>query len=73
VSNYLVHPFIAASFIRPNFSINRKEVKQIIETEITPFLDDTIKSRGIFESGLRTEIEAPFYEVHEHKIWGQLP
>lgn len=70
VSNYLVHPFIAASFIRPNFSINRNEVKQIIETEITPFLDDSIKSRGIFESGLRIEIEAPFYEVQEHKIWG---
>lgn len=70
VSNYLVHPFVAASLTRPEFSMNKKEVRQIIETEITPFLDNAIKHRGIFESGLRIEIEAPFYEVQEHKIWG---
>jgi 8-oxo-dGTP pyrophosphatase MutT (NUDIX family) len=70
VSNYLVHPFIAASFIRPDFSMNTREVKQIIETEITPFLNEAIKSHGIFNSGLRVEIEAPFYEIQKHKIWG---
>ena len=70
VSNYLVHPFIAAFSFRPKFSINSREVKQIIETEITPFLNGAIKSRGIFKSGLKIEIEAPFYEVQEYKIWG---
>jgi 8-oxo-dGTP pyrophosphatase MutT (NUDIX family) len=70
ISNYLVHPFIAASFTRPEFSMNKKEVKQIIETEITPFLNDATKSSGIFKSGGRFEIEAPFYDVQEHKIWG---
>lgn len=70
VSNYLVHPFIAASLIRPEFSMNTIEVKQIIETEITPFLNDAIKGRGLFKSGLKIEIEAPFYEVQEYKIWG---
>ena len=70
VSNYLVHPFVAASLHRPQFSLNRFEVKQIIEEEVGTLLNEAIKGRGAFVSALRWKIEAPYYEVQQHKIWG---
>ncbi|HYV95782.1 MAG TPA: CoA pyrophosphatase [Chitinophagales bacterium] len=70
VSNYLVHPFIAVSYSRPEFSLNQNEVKQIMEIEISIFIKEEIKGFGIFISGRKEKIDAPFYEVQQQKIWG---
>jgi len=70
VSNFLVHPFIAVSSVRPKFSLNKFKVKEIIETEINIFLKEEIKGQGIFLSKKKKKIEAPFYEVQGYKIWG---
>ena len=70
VSNFLVHPFVAVSPKRPQFFLNPYEVREIIETDIRIFSDDKIRGESMFGSGDKKNIEAPFYEVNKHKIWG---
>ena len=60
VSNFLVHPFIAVSSLRPKFSLSKYEVKEIIEAEISIFLKEEIKGQGIFLSGTQQRITTPF-------------
>ncbi|MEO5675797.1 MAG: CoA pyrophosphatase [Chitinophagales bacterium] len=69
VSNFIVFPFIASADKRPDFILNEMEVKQVIETDLTVFLDDSIKSISYFLSPGRS-IEAPYYGVKQQKIWG---
>jgi 8-oxo-dGTP pyrophosphatase MutT (NUDIX family) len=70
VSNFQVHPFVAASSKRPQFSLNKFEVKKIIEEEMGTLFNDATKGHGAFVSASRWNIEAPYYEVQQHKIWG---
>jgi len=70
LSNYLVQPFVGYIPNHPEFVRNEVEVIQIIETDCKIFLDDRIKGEYIFRSGAGVDIEAPFYKIDTHKIWG---
>lgn len=70
VSNYLVQPFLATLEVKPAWKRNDREVKQIIETDLRLLLDHSLKHHGIFSGGKGLQINAPYYDLHGHKVWG---
>ncbi len=69
VSNYMVQPFLSYSTRQLSFKKNA-EVEEIIETDVSIFFDERIKGSGNFLSGNMNKIEAPYYNVQQHFIWG---
>jgi 8-oxo-dGTP pyrophosphatase MutT (NUDIX family) len=68
-SNYLISPIIALATTKPIWIINPIEVKSLIPVKLKYLFDDTIKkTRIISRNGV--EIEAPFYDVQGHFVWG---
>lgn len=70
-SNSLVYPRIGLAHSKPHFEPNPSEVQDIIEVEITQFLDPNrrdIHEVDVFGGNF---IQAPGYTVNEqHLIWG---
>lgn len=68
-SNFFVLPVIGAIPYRPDFYPDPREVEQVIEVPLDTLLDDTIVGdtqidvRGI-------TIDAPFYQIQNHRVWG---
>jgi 8-oxo-dGTP pyrophosphatase MutT (NUDIX family) len=69
VSNYLVQPIVGFVSQQPEFILNDLEVTRVLETDCKYFLDEGIKGESTFKSGIG-DIEAPFYKIHELKVWG---
>jgi len=68
-SNYCVFPFVAFLDERPDFRPSSAEVAEIIEVPLDHLLDkDNIRREIWTIRGI--EIDVPFYEYGEHKIWG---
>jgi 8-oxo-dGTP pyrophosphatase MutT (NUDIX family) len=70
VSNYLVLPVLGLMDARPHFSVNFSEVKQVIECDCRLLLDPAAKGHAQFTSGAGSLIDAPYYRIHHHLIWG---
>jgi len=70
VSNSLVQPFIGVVSDQPIFRKHDVEVSEIIEADVRIFLDPTIKGNGSFPTLNNLQIEAPFYNLANHRIWG---
>ena len=69
VSNFLVHPFVGYAASKPLIQPNPAEVKSILTPEIVTFdLNEMPVDR--FESRSFGWIEAPYYPVEPHRIWG---
>ncbi|HLF26177.1 MAG TPA: CoA pyrophosphatase [Anaerolineae bacterium] len=68
-SGFLITPFVAALPERPRFAPVEYEVAELIETPITALLDPAIVRSEVWT--LRDlEIEAPFFQIGPHKVWG---
>lgn len=68
-SNFLVHPFVAISDIKPQFNTDIKEVKELLIVK----LSDLISPKAVIERKLslgNTTITAPGFDVHGHFMWG---
>ncbi|MFI5135961.1 MAG: NUDIX hydrolase [Chitinophagales bacterium] len=70
VSNYLVQPVVGFMMNQPKFNLNKSEVRRIIEADCGEFLNEVNKGKHFFKSGMGIEIEAPYYEIQQQKIWG---
>ncbi len=73
VSSYMVMPFIGlCSVSEPSFVPQAREVKNILRFYIEDLLNSDIVKRGAVEvEGVdRFRIEAPYFQLGEHKIWG---
>lgn len=70
VSNYLVQPFLATLEVKPDWKRNDQEVKQIIETDLRLLRDHSLKHQGIFSGWKGMQINAPYYNLYGHKVWG---
>jgi len=69
ISNFQVQPIVAYYDGIPEFKPDSFEVDQIIEAEIQAmFKLENKKKETIHKNGFK--IEAPYYRVNEHKIWG---
>lgn len=68
-SDYEVHPFVAWHDGRPTFVRQASEVAEILEVSLAHLLDPTNRHeepwtiRGY-------ELQVPYFQVAEHKIWG---
>lgn len=68
-SNFFVLPVIGTIPYRPDFYPDPREVEQVIEVDFDTLLDETIVGdtqidvRGI-------TIDAPFYQIQNHRVWG---
>ena len=70
VSNNLVQPFVGFLEEKPFLLKNDQEVKEIIETDILWLLDHSLKSSRTFPEFNFITMEAPYYNLHGHHVWG---
>ncbi|MEL7530871.1 MAG: CoA pyrophosphatase [Bacteroidota bacterium] len=70
-SNSLVYPRIGVASQRPDFAPNPSEVQDVIEVEITQFLDASLRDIHEVDVFGGNFIQAPGYTVNQqHLIWG---
>lgn len=68
-SNFFVQPVIGVINHRPDFYPDPREVEQVVEVPLETLLDETIVGdtqidvRGVM-------IDAPFFQIQNHKVWG---
>lgn len=68
-SRFCIYPAAAGASIRPDFTPEPREVKEVIEIPLAHLLDD--KNRRLEKWTIRGEQRRiPFYEFGENKIWG---
>jgi 8-oxo-dGTP pyrophosphatase MutT (NUDIX family) len=69
VSNIIVHPYVAFYEREPVFRIDEKEVSYLILANLKSFLDPAARKKEKWN--LRGhEIEVPFFQLDNNKIWG---
>lgn len=70
-SRFLVSPFLAISNKAPKFIPERTEVKRIIETPVSVFLDPEVrKQKKLFVAGVKQELDVAYYDVDGETVWG---
>lgn len=70
-SRFLVTPYLAFADKAPHFIPNAYEVKKIIETPISLFLNDAnIREKDMFIKTYNTSIPIKYYEVNGTVVWG---
>jgi len=71
VTNFEVHPLVVFCNNKPDFRINTEEVDKIIEAPISQLTNlKNIKRTSFGNSSSGRFIEAPYFEIDKHKIWG---
>src|SRR5262245_12605062 len=68
-SNFVVTPIVGLSTSRPIFSMDRREVAEILEVPLALLLDPgtVVEESWRLASG---EAQVPLYRVGAHKVWG---
>lgn len=70
VSKFTVQPFVAYLDKRPTFSVNTREVKQLIEWPFTNFISaETVKQTTI-EPMPGLKLTTPYFDVQDKVLWG---
>lgn len=69
-SNFLVRPFVACAANQPLYEPDPVEVEAIIELSVGALISDNIEKSGILTPGSGSRIEVPYFEVHNHQVWG---
>ena len=70
VSNFLVHPVVATAWPHPELDPNEKEVDKIFSLTFNTLQDEKLIKKKSFMSTSRGEIEAPYFDINGHEIWG---
>lgn len=68
-SNFLVYPFLYLLDAKPIFTLDSREVKEIIEIPLSEIHVDNIKNKTVSASS-NLNVDAPSYYVFEKVIWG---
>lgn len=70
-SKFLVQPFVAWLDTAPSFVPDDREVKELLEEPVLPFLEDSaLVKKSIFLPVYNVTIESPAYEVRGRTLWG---
>jgi 8-oxo-dGTP pyrophosphatase MutT (NUDIX family) len=68
-SNFLVTPTVGCVDQRPDFQLESREVRELIEVPLSTLFDPTVVKREPWT--LRgTQVEVPFFQIGPHKVWG---
>ncbi|GAB3941371.1 CoA pyrophosphatase [Spirosoma harenae] len=68
-SNFYVQPVVGMLPYRPDFYPDPREVEAVIEVDLDTLIDETIigdsqiEVRGVL-------VDAPFYQIQGHRVWG---
>lgn len=68
-SNFYVQPVVGILPYRPDFYPDPREVEAVVEVNLTTLFDETIvgdsqiEVRGVL-------VDAPFYQIQGHRVWG---
>jgi len=68
-SNFMVHPFVFATYKTPDFKINY-EVERIIEFPITELLDNKNVQSEILSTSYMKHVNVPCFKFKNEIIWG---
>lgn len=68
-SNFMVYPFVGFHPKTPQYTQQASEVAEILEIPLAHFLNEENKRVEIWER-FGKQIEVPFYQYEQHKIWG---
>jgi len=69
-SSFLVHPVIGYTRQRPGFTPDSQEVDRIIEVDILTLLDDAIIGQKDIPVRGGFRLDAPYFNVQGHTVWG---
>lgn len=69
-SSFLVRPYLAYTTGRPNFDPDPLEVEQLIELTLTALASDDIVKSGLMQPCRGPSLEAPYFDVDGHAVWG---
>ena len=68
-SNFYVLPVVGRLAYRPDFYPDAREVERVFEVNLQEIMNENII--GLTEIDVRgTKIDAPFYLIQDHKVWG---
>lgn len=70
VSNSFVQPYAGYLSVKPVLKKNDDEVKEIIETDLSSLFNPALKGSDMFEGLKNVTVEAPYYNIQGHKVWG---
>ncbi|MEZ0485378.1 NUDIX hydrolase [Fibrella aquatica] len=68
-SNFYVQPVVGVMTSRPDFYPDPREVDAVVEVSLTTLLDTTIVGDSQIEVRGVT-VDAPFYDIQGHRVWG---
>ncbi|PRY47361.1 NUDIX domain-containing protein [Spirosoma oryzae] len=68
-SNFYVQPVVGILPYRPDFYPDPREVEDIVEVDLDTLLDETIVGDSKIEVRGMT-VDAPFYQIQGHRVWG---
>ena len=69
VSNFALHPVLAVSDRRPDFTAHAPEVDRIIEVGVERLCDSSCLRRGVrLRDGVR--VDYPYFELDDVQVWG---
>jgi 8-oxo-dGTP pyrophosphatase MutT (NUDIX family) len=69
-SNFCIHPFVGFSATRPAFTLEPKEVAELIETPLSLLLNPATCKQEIWKFPTYGERRVSFFDVFGHKVWG---
>lgn len=70
VSNSFVRPYVGYLSGKPLLFKNDSEVKEIIEADTKFLFNPALKGNDVFKGLSKVTIEAPYYNILGHKVWG---
>ena len=68
-SNFYVQPVVGIMHTRPDFYPDPREVDAVVEVNLDTLLDETIVGDSQIEVRGIT-VDAPFYGINGHRVWG---
>lgn len=69
-SNFMVQPFVGYCEEAPDFLANPREVEQILRVPIEVLLDDAYRKRKDIVIHPELTVNAPYFAVDHHVVWG---
>jgi len=69
-SNFTVFPFFGITTTMPSFIKQEEEVEDLIEVELSHFLDDSTMIKTSVPTSYKVNVEVPAYKLNNHIVWG---
>lgn len=69
-SNFFVRPFLGITATTPQFVAEEKEVEQLIEVNLTKFLDNSCIITETLTTSYAAKLVVPAFKLNGHVVWG---